>query len=252
MLHQKDIFPLLRAIAPPLTHDLYKGQSGRICVIGGSEEYTGAPFYAAMSALKMGTDICHVICEKSASTVIKSYSPDLIVHPYLTAKESSFSTSECEAIVSKCLSVIDRVHVVVLGPGLSRDPMMQHTAGLLIEAFKKVNKPLILDADGLYAVQQSPELVKNYTGAILTPNAAEFQRLTDKLGLKGPSATAESLSKALGNVTIFQKGKVDHITDGTNTVVCVEEGSPRRCGGQGDVLTGTIAAFLAWANLFSS
>ena len=32
-------------------NDLRKGNNGRICIIGGSEEYTGAPYYASMAAL---------------------------------------------------------------------------------------------------------------------------------------------------------------------------------------------------------
>ncbi len=61
-----------------------KGLSGRVAVIGGSEEYTGAPFLAGMSALRTGADLVHVVCPPSAAVAIKSYSPDLIVHPWLT------------------------------------------------------------------------------------------------------------------------------------------------------------------------
>jgi ATP-dependent NAD(P)H-hydrate dehydratase len=51
----------LKKIIPPLSYDLYKGQSGilsyadqgRILVYGGSEEYTGAPYFAAATALKL-------------------------------------------------------------------------------------------------------------------------------------------------------------------------------------------------------
>ena len=62
---------------------LRKGNCGRILVIGGSQEYTGAPYFASIAALRMGADIAHVICQPEASSVIKSYSPDLIVHPLL-------------------------------------------------------------------------------------------------------------------------------------------------------------------------
>ena len=45
--------------------------------------YLGAPYFAAISALKVGADLVHVFCEKEAGTVIKTYSPELIVHPVL-------------------------------------------------------------------------------------------------------------------------------------------------------------------------
>ena len=53
---------------------------GNIGIIGGSFEYTGAPFYCAMSSLRAGCDLSHIFCHKDAS-IIKSYSPDIVVHP---------------------------------------------------------------------------------------------------------------------------------------------------------------------------
>lgn len=38
---------------PPLDGSSYKGQAGRIGVVGGSLEYTGAPYFAGISALKV-------------------------------------------------------------------------------------------------------------------------------------------------------------------------------------------------------
>ena len=38
---------------PPLDFSLRKGQMGRIGILGGCRDYTGAPFYAASSALKV-------------------------------------------------------------------------------------------------------------------------------------------------------------------------------------------------------
>ena len=33
--------------------------------------------------MQIGADLSHVFCTEGAATVIKSYSPELIVHPYL-------------------------------------------------------------------------------------------------------------------------------------------------------------------------
>lgn len=111
--------------------------TGKIAVIGGCREYTGAPYFSAISTLKLvspyhasllssvwpvsiclhlyifvimkifcifcsllltlkmypnlllqGADVSHVFCTKDAALVIKSYSPELIVHPIL---EESYS-----------------------------------------------------------------------------------------------------------------------------------------------------------------
>jgi len=41
----------VKQIIPKLTPNLRKGQCGRVGVVGGSLEYVGAPYYAAISAL---------------------------------------------------------------------------------------------------------------------------------------------------------------------------------------------------------
>jgi len=70
----------LRVLVPPLVATSYKGSSGKVGVVGGCFEYTGAPFYAALTALKLGADLSHVFCDEAAAVPIKSYSPELIVH----------------------------------------------------------------------------------------------------------------------------------------------------------------------------
>jgi ATP-dependent NAD(P)H-hydrate dehydratase len=71
---------LLGHFLPELHSAQYKGNSGKVVVIGGSVEYTGAPFYAAVSALRSGSDLSHIFCPSEAMTPIKCYSPEIIVH----------------------------------------------------------------------------------------------------------------------------------------------------------------------------
>lgn len=67
------------SIIPPLSSDLHKGQAGRIAVIGGSRDFTGAPYFAGISSLKVGADLSYVICTQDAAPAIKCYSPELMV-----------------------------------------------------------------------------------------------------------------------------------------------------------------------------
>jgi NAD(P)H-hydrate repair Nnr-like enzyme with NAD(P)H-hydrate dehydratase domain len=65
------------------------------------------------------------------------------------------------------------------------------------------------------------------------------------------------LAKALGHACIVQKGQTDLISDGkckdgtetgdARVIECTVEGSNRRCGGQGDILAGTMGTFLGWS-----
>lgn len=88
---------------------MHKGQNGKVGVIGGSVEYTGAPYYVGAASLKSGADIVHVFCPEEASIPIKSYSPELIVHPCLHQPDQA-----SKWILNACSSL-------VVGPGLGRD-----------------------------------------------------------------------------------------------------------------------------------
>uniref|UniRef100_A0A7N9CBH5 ATP-dependent NAD(P)H-hydrate dehydratase n=1 Tax=Macaca fascicularis TaxID=9541 RepID=A0A7N9CBH5_MACFA len=117
---------LVRNIIPPLSSTKHKGQDGRIGVVGGCQEYTGAPYFAAISALKVGADLSHVFCASAAAPVIKAYSPELIVHPVL---DSPSAVDEVE-------KWLPRLHALVVGPGLGRDDVLLRNVQCLCAARK--------------------------------------------------------------------------------------------------------------------
>ncbi|XP_010878690.2 ATP-dependent (S)-NAD(P)H-hydrate dehydratase isoform X1 [Esox lucius] len=237
-----DILPLVKSIVPPLLSKKHKGQDGRIGIIGGCQEYTGAPYFAAISALKVGADLSHVFCTKDAATVIKSYSPELIVHPVL---DSPNAVEEIE-------KWLPRLHSLVVGPGLGRDEMLLKNAKEVIEKSKSRDIPIVIDADGLWLVAQQPSVIQGYQKGILTPNFMEFTRLYEAmhhepLDSSDHQRSAMELSVAMGNLTIVLKGDEDLITDGNKVILCRQEGSGRRCGGQGDLLSGALGVLAHWA-----
>lgn len=236
------VLPLVKNTIPPLTSKKHKGQDGRIGVIGGCQEYTGAPYFAAISALKVGADLSHVFCTKDAATVIKSYSPELIVHPVL---DSPNAVEEVE-------KWLPRLHSLVVGPGLGREDVILKTAKEVIEKSKSRGIPIVIDADGLWLIAKEPSLIQFYQRGILTPNFMEFTRLYEAMHHRPLDSTdlkssAQQLSLAMGNVTIVLKGEEDIITDGNRVLSCIHSGSGRRCGGQGDLLSGSLGVFAHWA-----
>lgn len=216
--------------------------------------YTGAPYFAAIAATLLGADMAHVICEAQAATVIKSYSPDLMVHPYLYNSKTIPSNKSYEEVMDSVRGILDRVHVIVVGPGLGRDVAMQELAARIIGEAKKRDMPIVLDADGLYLVQNRIELINGYKNAVLTPNVMEFKRLQKVFGLESESTDRENdclrLCQALGGVAIIEKGGTDYISNGKITINGELPGSLKRVGGQGDTLSGTIATFMAWKKAY--
>ena len=174
-------------------------------------------------------------------------------------RQSKHATKEetSDKIAGEVSQLLDRLHALVIGPGLGRDTLMQDTAAKLIADVRKRGMPLVIDADGLWLVQNHPEVVHGYASAVLTPNVMEFRKLCDRMGVDpekikgGRDMTCAELAKKFGGVTIIQKGVQDVISNGKDTMVCAIEGGLKRCGGQGDVLTGVLGTLLAWKKLYA-
>lgn len=230
----------------------YKGVQGRIGFVGGARDYAGAPYFASMSALRLGADLSYVICSNGAGQAIKNYSPDLIVTPLLdVANESEFDKE------MSCL--LDRLHALVVGPGLGREDISLARAKKLITQAKLRSMPIILDADSLLLVYNDPTIVKSYSRALLTPNRIEMQRLLNSLyapetfDLRNLSTNkirelVQRCSTDL-DVAILAKGMVDIICDNSPKIELLTDelsGSNRRCGGQGDITCGLAGVYCHW------
>jgi ATP-dependent NAD(P)H-hydrate dehydratase len=264
----RSIIEQLKKLIPPLNGTLHKGHSGRVGVLGGAQDYTGAPFFAAISALRLGADLSHVICSPTAAGSIKSYSPDLIVHPILREESSP------EKVRPELDSLLSRLHVLIVGPGLGRENYMQAYARIALSIAQQRGMFVVLDADALWLVNNDASMIQGYRRAVLTPNVMEFKRLSESLGIDADTPAdkrARLVSKALGGVTVVEKGGKDIIAvDTTGNAADAEkskvgtgekeaireqieidiQGGYKRCGGQGDVLSGCVGTILAWGKCY--
>ena len=135
---------------------------------------------------------------------------------------------------------------------------------------------IVLDADAIWIAGNDLPIIKGYRRAVITPNVVEFKRLREQLGV-GTGAPADKLaglvSRALGGVAVLEKGATDIIAvDTTGEAANLEEskldcadeerekisetikvdieGGLKRCGGQGDILSGCVGTFLAWGKCY--
>lgn len=227
-------------LIPPLSYKSHKGCHGKIAIVGGCARYAGAPYFAGISALRMGADLVSVYCAPEAAIPIKCYSPELMVQGIIDMN-----------IPLNFLR--DGGHCLIIGPGLGRDPALEEQLEYLF-AHSIPNKLVVLDGDGLWFLSQKPNLLQSSKfKIILTPNAMEFKRLWDAVAsqpLDTLSTVANKecvqqtqwLSQQYGAVVV-RKGPVDIVGKG---YVCETKASPRRCGGQGDVLAGIVGLFGTW------
>jgi ATP-dependent NAD(P)H-hydrate dehydratase len=156
---------------PPLLGTFRKGQHGRVVVVGGSDEYTGAPYYAAISSLKTGADLAFVVCARAAASPIKGYSPELIVHPVFGFNSSGIRDVTTE--VAMATIVLQRADSVVIGPGLGRDATTMSVIRELVLWTAAYRVPTIIDGDALWMLAQDPSIAASHSCLALTPNAGE-------------------------------------------------------------------------------
>jgi len=153
---------------------------------------------------------------------------------------------------------------------------MQSFAKVALNVARQSGMFIVLDADSLYLIGQDPSIIQGYRRAVLTPNVVEFKRLCEQIGVDPCTPNgkrAEMVSRKLGGVTVLQKGSQDVIAmDSTGEEASLEAsqlrgvnpesekvrdmvevdvpGGLKRCGGQGDVLSGAVGAFMAWGKCY--
>jgi hydroxyethylthiazole kinase-like uncharacterized protein yjeF len=144
------------------------------------------------------------------------------------------------------LEAVERAGAIALGPGLGRTDGSRALVGYLLD---RLDKPIVLDADGLWALTDHLDWVFSRDApTVLTPHAGELARLlgrksdwVDSRRLHGVQAGADEV----GAVVLLKGADTLVAAPGRGVLVC-DLGSPALAtAGTGDVLTGIVAAFLA-------
>ncbi len=132
-------FKVLWKPRPSISH---KGDFGRLVVIGGSENFTGAPAFSALAATQCGVDLVYVASPEKTAQTVASYSPDLITIRLPGNRLNPGSIPELE----RWLKIAD---TIVLGPGIGLHEDTAEFVWKVTQLAESLNKPLVLDADAL-------------------------------------------------------------------------------------------------------
>ncbi len=212
----------------------HKKNTGHVAVVGGSPGMVGALRLAGIAALRTGAGLCTLV---SVSEVIDQLERSVL--ELMTRRQGAENAEESA-------SFFDAVDALVIGPGLGRDKdaLQRVRQGVL------ANKPTVIDADGLRALEGHTEELRGHPALVLTPHVGEAS------GLLGCSS-AEVEQDRYGAVrrlvertgaTVVLKGPRTLIgTPGGSTCVSVFGTPALASGGTGDVLSGVVAALLAVA-----
>jgi hydroxyethylthiazole kinase-like uncharacterized protein yjeF len=224
---------------PERARDTHKGNYGKALFIAGSSNYLGAPYFSALSFLKAGGGLAYLATPKSISPFLASKGSEIVFLPQKETTSGSLALADKDEL----LDFSQMVDMVVLGPGLS---LTKETQELVRELTPKIDKPLLIDGDGITAIAEDLGRIKSRKApTILTPHLGEMSRIT-KLEIreinKNKIDVLQRTAREL-NTIIILKGAHSLIgyTDGA-VFINVSSNSGMATAGSGDVLTGTIAA----------
>jgi hydroxyethylthiazole kinase-like uncharacterized protein yjeF len=231
---------------PERSPNTTKFDYGPILVVAGASTYHWAPFASAYSFLKSGGGYVYLACPASLVSSIAQAGREIVFQPQ---KETGSHTLSLENR-DELLEASQRMKMTILGPGLS---LNEESQKLVRDLAKGIDKPLLIDGDGITAIAQKPETIrerKNQT--VLTPHTGEMARITgierfeiEKNRVDILQRTAEDL-----NAIIVLKGPHTLIGYPDESVFINLSGDTGgKAGmakaGSGDVLNGTIAAMHA-------
>lgn len=218
----------------------HKYDFGHLLVVGGSPGMVGAPFLAAMAALRMGAGLATIASTESVVNKLEKR-----VLEVMTERIADLSVTSVEQLATFAR---DRhVQAVVTGPG--QDDAWHVFDRAFVAA---LSVPIVLDGGCLAAFRGRLDELKTLGRAnpsiVLTPHAGEMERLAGVKLTDAPDARAAAAQAFADehHVTVVLKGH--------NTVVASPGSGPYRndtgnpgmaTAGSGDVLAGVIGALLA-------
>ena len=207
-----------------------KYNRGATLVIGGPVAHAGAARLAALAALRTGSGLVSIVCDKKDEAVYASEALSLITdtldnwHKLLEDK---------------------RNNTVLIGPGAGVNDTTCHHVLAALEAGKRT----VLDADALSAFASKPEMLFGAikSPCILTPHTGEFARLFPEIAKGQGNKLQKTLRAAQASHAVVVLKGYDTVIAAPDGRVVVNTNAPPSLAtaGAGDVLGGICAGLLA-------
>lgn len=212
----------------PRARNAHKGHFGQVLLVGGDYGMGGAIQLAATAAARVGAGWVRVATRPEHAFAMLTARPEAMA---LGASSGDDLTKP-----------LARASVLAVGPGLGQEAWGRS----LWETALQTQRPLVLDADGLNLLAQSPRVLPQPT--VLTPHPGEAARL---LGCSVAEIESDRFAAA---TTLAERYHAVVVLKGAGTLIAGPERTLAVCpvaypglasAGMGDVLTGAIAGLLA-------
>ena len=223
---------------PRRAAESHKGDYGRLLILGGCVGYTGAPTLCARAAVRSGAGLVYLGVPSPIYSITAVKNDEAMPFPLPAGADGKLAP----AAAAEALERAAGCNVCAVGPGLGRGPGASELLRALLTLPARI--PLVIDADGLNALAECPELLDRREGTtVLTPHEGEFLRLGGVL-TGDRAADARRFALEHGCVLLLKGHRsVAAFPDGT-AYVCTRGNPGMAKGGSGDVLTGVLGAML--------
>jgi len=179
------------------------------------------------------------------SALIKIKPKEVMTLPLLQTRDGTL----CNRSLKRIKEFVKRADIVIIGPGLGDG---KATQALVRRLIKEINKPMVIDADGLNALAGHLNSLKlplrsPYRTMVLTPHPGEMSRLTgvSVKNIQADRLTAAKRTAKSCNAVLVLKGHKTVVADRSGKAYVNNTGNPGMAtAGSGDVLAGIIGAFL--------
>ncbi|MFW6237651.1 MAG: NAD(P)H-hydrate dehydratase [Halanaerobiales bacterium] len=215
----------------------HKGTFGRVTIVGGSRGLTGAPLLAGRAALRAGAGLVKLAVPEEIKSEVAGGTPELILTGLENTKEGIIRS------IGPVFSYLqEESDAIVAGPGMGCSP---EVTGIISKLIKECNTPLILDADGINAINNLNMFFSREAPLILTPHPGEMARMLGK-EIKDIQNNRMELARNFAreyDIVLVLKGAATVVAlPGGDLYVNPTGNEGMATAGSGDVLTGIIAA----------
>ncbi len=220
----------------------HKGIYGHTAVVAGSPGKTGAAHMSSLAALKAGAGLVTLLIPASLNSIMEVKLTEVMTQP-VEDNGTGFFTMQSYGQVK---GFVEDKDTIIVGPGLSQNP---ETMELVRRLYEEVDKPFVVDADGINAfIGHTGKIKAAKRTAIFTPHPGELGRL---IGLSAKTINEDRINA--GRMFIEQTGAYLALK-GAGTLFFTPEGqmyinptgNPSLAkGGSGDILTGLIGGLLS-------
>ena len=209
----------------------HKYSRGKMIILGGQINMTGATILSAEAALRVGIGSVKILCNKKTLPIYSSKFPSAL-------KEVTNNLSFLKKLILK-----EKKSSFLIGPGSGSNKQTKEKTKLIL----KNSNYAIIDADSLTCFKSKPKelyrlLDKN---KIITPHIKEFHTIFPSINKK--------ISRYQKIITASRLCKCTIVLKGTNTLICsskrkvvINKHASKELAviGSGDVLSGIITSLV--------